>query len=375
MATISNSNQPKWQTYEEYLKTATPPKHPDEHPFNQEAIQDYLSKLYDNPDDQDYGRERTYIAEILKITKYVSFNEFKDNLIILKNTFNHKFNDNDYIACIFDEKGNSIRHKSNYWVFQLFMELGLNRPLYVVENGQALPELFAQGHYNFVFFDDASYTGWQLYNIIYRYFGDSVFNNRHMSRKYMINIYVLVPYVTSISLMLLETSMNRSEFLGAGSIELQQKRDKENVYKVDPYKRDVIRRFCKLGIFNTQIIVELGNLYSREHDEIKAVRDFTPFYKNITSDLFSDENKKLVQLYELRPDQIPVYFAHKLPDSLSVPLQVYLGIIPVIKENNIRLQGGVVNLITGCTHLENISNTDRIAYQYLIPPYVMGSLP
>ena len=281
----------------------------EEHELDQGNVEIYIDRVSEN------NSERSSLNELFKVTKYVSFDKIVNNLTNVKDTFNTNLK-GDYIACLFTIDWISAEYKSNYWIYRILIKLGLIPPKYIVFNFEGLTEALESGINNFVFFDDASFSGYQLFDTIYSTFLDYMVDNNLINDNSMVNIYILLSHVSRralniFNLMLPDDSKPKGYLrLNVPMEELPLRSSSEKT----EHRNDILKKYCKMKM-----------IYSE--------------YMQNMEELMLKENINTLEKMGINTNRIPIYFVHKMPDYISVPSEIYIGftlkqpydIIPLIK--------------------------------------------
>ncbi len=249
-------------------------------------VETYLS-LVDEP-------HRSFIEEVIKNTRYIPFDVFKEALVYSFDLFKKRIGVEKFYILLDDEKIGS-----EHWIVALLWRY--IKELNVVEIIHSESEIPKNA--NILLIDDAIYSGHHLTQI----FGDLGEN---------ITIHVVVPYISNIGYEYL-ISFCKSRGLTCNfyykelidsirtSVDILKYYPAENtnIYKYSPYyPRELYYSLYNMQIFSPRLSTEKGILYNAY--KINAF------------------------------DVTPIYFDHKVAGSSSTLLPIYMkGIIP-FKDNN-----------------------------------------
>ena len=215
------------------------------------------------------------VADLLKTFKYVDFQEFNKQAKHCISIFNQKVT--DYIivvgsvTIVGSEKNIINIEKSNFWMIVLYWKYLAKKPIDIIFSLETAFSFYPK--YDYAIFDDSMYSGNQVvdgvlataqFEYIQNYINStSVINEIIIEKKK--NIYLIIPYVSSIAFKKLSTFQQLTSL---------------NV--------------CCISTILTQPLRNLLN-----STQIRTVVEF--------------ENIQLDNLL----DKIPIFFQHKIPDNES----------------------------------------------------------
>ncbi len=263
------------------LKTHLVPK--DRASINSNKLKKYID-LYKK-------ENKEVIRKILENVVSVSFNKFYEELKRQVNNFNNYIKNNSIKKYVFvlgvgDDSGGSSTDfnlfKSNFWVFLLCWKYLKVKPYDIILNLNTAVRLYYPKIKDFLLVDDCSYSGDQMFNRVITLASTEFLYNDNKgyivksetrntiyepAQEKLINIHLIIPYLS-------KTAYNK-----ISEIELLTgfKIIRYNSYIINPYKE----------ILDPEIIRKANELYK-------------PYYK--WSDIGS---------------LIPIFFEHKIADSLS----------------------------------------------------------
>lgn len=241
---------------------------------------------------------------IIEPVVYVSYKKFHENIIKSTNKFNNYIKKNNIkkyylIIGATNAATSNIRDyvdigKSNFWTMLMILPYVKVKPYDVVLNlTQAIEfSIFdklknKKNILDFVFVDDASYSGNQLFyntigkNLFEKYFYNGLFTKQNIELPENNN-------------RLIKTKNNNMSYI--------------NIHIIIPYLSITARDISLQIQYNNNINIILYNNY--------FINDYKNYYKY-------DYNRYLEKIniayekYGFRDDLIPLYFAHKMPDSVS----------------------------------------------------------
>jgi len=273
------------------------------------------------------------VKKIIENTTYISFKEFKINLIRAFKLF-IKTMEKDKIKIVYVYKTKKWKNKSNQWIYKILLKFikktqaNLKIVLISKSNIKSL-------NYNDTILmpDDCIYSGMQMQGNLIREIG------KYKKLKTFLNIYILCPYMSSFGIKAITYKDDEKEFN----------------YKV------------KIGYHKNLDKYLLTKFLS--NDELKLIQSF---YSNLKpKDMLEDDD----DLYAIEFQVFLIYFNHKLPDYISSLTLFYMGVVPnnynkrILKERrrkgnkngNLPLQ--IIPLIKNCNY-----NTNNINVNYPICP-------
>jgi len=230
----------------------------------------------------------------LEHTKYVDFNTFFYNLRICNNHFINTIKDKNYILLTLYNPFKGI--KSSYWLSHLIYPLLHPKPVDVlptIENSNVITD--------YLILDDAMYSGVQMYHNLYHIFSVLEKHNN-------ITIHIVVPYYTNQSIICLDEFTDEITKIGS----------------------NITIKIYKLILMKT-----LQEYLDEDEDNIDIIR-----IKEIYTSIFN-----------IKLDNVPLYFDHKLPDLISSYPKMYNGILPnLIKLLSYDKISSYVNFINKTSH-------------------------
>ena len=296
------------------------------------------------------------IKDIIDITKYVSFTEFKKELFDQINRFNDYLIKNKIKKYIFTiGVGNDIGasaisfniYKSNFWVFLLGYHLLKIKPYDICLNLNTAIRLYGDEITNYLIIDDCIYSGSQVVdNVLYvatteLMYDDDVFTNKNIIKTQIlyklnqakkINIHLVVPYISKIALNKIDELNHISGFNII----------KYTSYIVNPYN----------NLFNNEDLDRINNLYKQYYNYINFNELIPIFFEHKIADMVSTidlilikgqvldnpekkyvfidsciYNKNNPEKYDLDPNQ--PYFINK---KLYCPIPPYLKFEEILKK-------------------------------------------
>ena len=265
-----------------------------QYPLNWDNVYKYIVKVSKNVQQKDA------LAELFKATKYISFGVLITNLKAVVKKFNETLI-GDYAACLFTIDFESIEYKSNYWIYKLLLKLGLNIPTAEIFNEDDVDKAINKGITNYVFFDDASFSGYQMFDTVYSTFLNYLLDK---SVNININIYILLGYASKRALNIFNLMVPEEKHLTG---EVHQDIPLEHLPLKFPLN-EVQRRNNLL-----KVNVNLKMIYA---EYMKTLEELISYDYDIINTLKS---------MNMRTDKIPIYFCHKMPDYISVYSEIYMG--------------------------------------------------
>lgn len=250
---------------------------------------------------------KNIVKKVIKNTKYISkkvfFKQMDKNIKYLLTLINK-----DRPIYFFIEKINNYKYKSNYWLYLYFKKYLKKNKINIKIKTINTNNLNILKKDDFVIFiDDCSYSGYQIFDIIYTF---TYFFNKNISNINNINLFILLPFIS----------------------------EKGYNYIKSRFKEKNTNKNLKL-IFNKYIykFKSTNNILSK--DEFNNINKFYPKV-DIINDSINDyfNNKHLI------------YFFHKLADSQSTITLFYKGLVP----NNKNLS--ILNKIQKDNNKDNFKN-------------------
>lgn len=241
-----------------------------------------------------YGKQVSETLRLLiDMTTYVTFDEFYDSLKKCIDIFLDKIGNNSYVMLYLGRED-----KSNFWVTELALDYIINNypekmPADILRNYKDIEYLFREeaGDVKYVAFDDCSYSGLQLSDHIEKELTDNP--NRD-------NFYVIVPYISNSAYKLI-LDMNGIEYTTNNVIFNNKILKISEILNINGYDDKFIYDFIQ----NLLIYV---NDFEIGPDKGSAEYEDEDFNANI--------------------DNVPIYFDHKIADSVSTYPKIYsFGII------------------------------------------------
>ena len=252
-----------------------------EYDFNKDNIDSYINFVSGS------DKEKDALRKFFDVSKYVSFKEFEAALKSIISKFTLK----EYAACLFTIDFESVTFKSNLWIYKLLKEFGLPLPVMSIHNKEELKLAVDKGIKNFVFIDDASYSGYQIFDTVY-----TTFLSEMLKLKYIdVNIHLLVPYISKRALGIFNMILPGKEITVPLS-ELSHRFKEAKLKKMNNSLK---------GHVNINIIY---------HEEMKILKD-----------QLDKETLTILNNMEIKDHKVPIYFSYKMPDYLSSYSEIYIG--------------------------------------------------
>jgi hypothetical protein len=293
--------------------------------------------------------EDKYIAKILiDPIVHVSLEEFKMNLIHSVNKFNDYIKSNNikkYYIIIGANKlyGTNQQNyldigKSNFWTLLITLPYLIIKPYDILLNlSQAIEySIFEKLKKqeivsDFVFFDDCSYSGSQLFQNVIDF---------NLLQKYYLNAMITNPEIEKININNLNKKENKL-------IKVHNEKPNIHIHVIIPY----ISLPAKDLAFDIQTKRNIGiHLYNNYF--IKSYKDFYKF-----DEILLNKLEDTYALYGFNKDLIPLYFDHKMPDGVSTIDYILLsGIVSNYsdsKKDNKKLKKKFVQFINNCIYPSN----------------------
>ena len=293
--------------------------------------------------------EDKFIAKMLiDPVVHVSLEEFKINLIHSVNKFNDYIKSNNIKKYYIVIGANNVVGtnqqnyldigKSNFWTILLALPYLIIKPYDILLNlNQAIEfSIFDKLKKekivsDFVFFDDCSYSGSQLFrnvidfNLLQKYYLNAITNNSEIEK---INI-------------------NNLDKKNNKLIKVHNEKPNIHIHVIIPY----ISLVAKDLAFDIQTKRNIGiHLYNNYF--IKSYKDFYKFDEILLNQL--EDN---YTLYGFNKNLIPLYFDHKMPDGVSTIDYILLsGIVSNYsdsKKDNKKLKKKFVQFINNCIYPSN----------------------
>jgi hypothetical protein len=294
--------------------------------LNKENIKEFIKKSD--------KKIRHIVKKIIDNTTYISFKEFKKQLVKSFKKF-IKYIKKLKINIVYVYKTKNFENKSNGWIYYLFtsyLKTIKNNIKFILISDEKLNLL--NNNDLLLITDDCIYSGHQMKS--------NLINNIGKNKKINVSllIYILCPYISSYGINAITYKEHLIEF---------------NYKIIIGYHKKLDKYLCR-------------NFLSQE--EIKLMKSY---YSNLNlKDVVNDDD----DLYYIEFDGFLVYFNHKLADYASTITLFYMGVVPnnynkkILKERtkngnkngNLPLQ--IIPLINNCNY--NIIN---INVNYPICPY------
>ena len=293
--------------------------------------------------------EDKYIAKMLiDPVVHVSLEEFKSNLIHSVNKFNHYIKSNNikkYYIVIGANKlyGTNQQNyldigKSNFWTLLLSLPYLIIKPYDILLNlNQAIEfSIFEklkkkEKIFDFVFFDDCSYSGSQLFQNVIDF---------NLLQKYYLNAMITNSKIEKININNLNKKENKL-------IKVHNEKPNIHIHVIIPY----ISLPAKDLAFDIQTKRNIGiHLYNNYF--IKSYNDFYKF-----DEILLNQLEDTYSLDGYNKNLIPLYFDHKMPDGVSTIDYILLsGIVSNYsdsKKDNKKLKKKFVQFINNCIYPSN----------------------
>lgn len=290
-----------------------------------------------------------YIAKMLiDPVVHVSLEEFKSNLIHSVNKFNDYIKSNNikkYYIVIGANKlyGTNQQNyldigKSNFWTLLVVLPYLIIKPYDILLNlSQAIEfSIFEKLKKkeivsDFVFFDDCSYSGSQLFKNVIDF---------NLLQKYYLNAMITNSEIEKININNLNKKENKL-------IKVHNAKPNIHIHVIIPY----ISLVAKDLAFDIQTKRNIGiHLYNNYF--IKSYKDFYKF-----DEILLNQLEDTYALYGFNKDLIPLYFDHKMPDGVSTIDYILLsGIVSNYsdsKKDNKKLKKKFVQFINNCIYPSN----------------------
>lgn len=213
------------------------------------------------------------IRKIINNTTHITFKEFMKQLLLSKDEFEKAIKDEPYYVSIKTDNDEKAWNKSNIWVTKLIYPFLKHKPEHIIYDIDKFDGKLPE-IMNLVLFDDAVYTGSQMGGII-----AELLDQIPSTVKY-VKIHIISPFMSCDGIILIESRYTQLYYT---------------------YKMNVIETI----------------LSNEELNYMGKIVDFKYFYT------FNDL-------------AIPIYFDHKLPDSLSSFPLLYRGVDTNIRWNSER---------------------------------------
>ena len=253
-----------------------------EYPLNKENVKAYISKV------STCSRETEALEKFFEVTKYISFDEliFALKQVILKFKIT-----GEYAACLFSIDWIPVDNKSNYWIYRLMIKLGLPPPVMEIRDEDDLQVAVSRGITRFVFFDDASFSGYQVYDTIY-----STFLMQMLKLNYLdISVDLLLGYASPRALKIFN-HLVPEDLPTVPLDELTQIHDLQTIMATN-------QRFK--GHITLNIIY---------YEQMRSLKE-----------LVDEKTLKTLEGLGISDRKIPIYFVHKMPDYISSYSEIYMG--------------------------------------------------
>lgn len=223
--------------------------------------------------------EKAAAMKVIDNTERIDFNDFRNDLLKATERFSEQVKDEPYVLVL------KSRIKSNSWAYEIAREKLGREPdgiVFLLDSGYTVSDYpldgwFDKGIRNFVIFDDASYSGTQLAS--FEYGGEIPIQ----FSEYMKNARNPYPYKEGI-----------------------------NYYAVTSAASDIAEK--RFEVLNRKYAT--GNA-----DSIRSTLISERKIKTLEQILDEDELQLLFH-YGFQGDQTATYFAHNVPDALSLPTRV-----------------------------------------------------
>lgn len=236
-----------------------------------------------------YGNDVSETLKLLiQMTTYVTFDEFYESLCNCVCSFLEKIENSPYILLYMGRED-----KSNFWVMELAFDIIINNypekmPYDILRNYDDVEYIYGKNPKNlkYVIFDDCSYSGIQLDGNMFMEFKNI---------KNIYNFYVIVPYISETAFDLISYS-NGENYT-----------ENNLIYR---YKILNISKILRQKGYDSEFIYDfLQNL-------LVYINDF-----NVGPDKKSGEYSDIE--WNDKVDNIPIYFDHKIADSVSSYPKLY----------------------------------------------------
>ena len=317
--------------------------------FDQNKNYDINKKLLQKWINSHKTDEDKFIAKMLiDPVVHVPLEEFKMNLIHSVNKFNDYIKSNNikkYYIIIGANKlyGTNQQNyldigKSNFWTLLLALPYLIIKPYDILLNlSQAIEySIFEKLKKqeivsDFVFFDDCSYSGSQLFQNVIDF---------NLLQKYYLNAMITNPEIEKININNLNKKENKL-------IKVHNEKPNIHIHVIIPY----ISLPAKDLAFDIQTKRNIGiHLYNNYF--IKSYKDFYKF-----DEILLNQLEDTYSLYGFNKDLIPLYFDHKMPDGVSTIDYILLsGIVSNYsdsKKDNKKLKKKFVQFINNCIYPSN----------------------
>lgn len=277
--------------------------------FDQNKNYDINKKLLQKWINSHKTDEDKFIAKMLiEPVVHVSLEEFKMNLIHSVNKFNDYIKSNNIKKYYIVIGANNVVGtnqqnyldigKSNFWTILLALPYLIIKPYDILLNlNQAIEfSIFDKLKKekivsDFVFFDDCSYSGSQLFRNVIDF---------NLLQKYYLNAMIDNSEIEKININNLNKKENKL-------IKVHNAKHNIHIHVIIPY----ISLPAKEVAFNIQIKRNIGiHLYNNYF--IKSYEDFYKFDEILLNQLIDNYS-----LYGFNKKLIPLYFDHKMPDGVS----------------------------------------------------------
>lgn len=243
-----------------------------------------------------YGKQVSdTLRLIIEMTTYVTFDDFYQSLGKCVESFLKKIGNSPYIFLYLGRED-----KSNFWVTQLALDYIINKypqnlPYDILRNYKDVEYVYGEdaSKFKYVAFDDCSYSGLQLSDHI-EYELD---NNPNKN-----NLYVIVPYISGAAYKIISEADSIGEEYTKNNLIYEYKILKiSEILKNQGYSKEFIDNFFK------NLLVYLNDF------------DIGPDKESAE---YEDED------WNHNVDNVPIYFDHKIADSVSTYPKLYsFGII------------------------------------------------
>ena len=310
--------------------------------INEKLLEKWINS-HKTEDDKNIARD------LMKPVTYISFELFFDNLLLSTQKFNKYINKNKikkYYLIIGANNSagtdSSIYiniEKSNFWTLLLIYPHLEQKPYDIVLNlNQALEfsifdiirEKTKNIRTDFVFVDDASYSGSQLFNYT---IGTELINKKYLDAIQNISSETTISPIT-------KNNINRNKNINIIKIKrtsLQKINNSSsymsniNIHIIVPYIST-----CAFELGNEIQLKKNINIHFYNNYLVSSYEKYYKYYDNI----LLDNLRKTYENFGFNKNLIPLYFAHKMPDGVSTIDYILLsGIVvnnsDIVKKENI----------------------------------------
>ena len=253
----------------------------EDYSLNQDNVVKYIEAVCQDENQKDA------LKKFFKISRYVSATEFQSSLrdVLIK------FNPVNYAACLFTIDFGPVTDKSNFWVYNLLIEMGMTPPSIIINGKKDIIKSINMGIKNFVFFDDGSYSGYQIFDVVYTTFLSHILKHDYID----INVSILIPYISKRAL---------------------------NIFNmIIPGKEIIVPMKELIHAFDEKKLMEINN-------KLKGRVNMNIVYSNVIltlKELLDSASLNELEKMGIRDHKIPIYFSHKMPDDLSSYGDIYIG--------------------------------------------------